>query len=357
MNNIITAHCTGYNDTALPELIDSYFRNEAERLKGAKLILIKPNLLSATPPNMAVTTHPDFVKTVINKLKEYTEAELWLGDSPGANFIRYDKVLEITEIGRVAQECGVKVVRVESFEPVSKDGFIYSSLADEVDIILNLAKLKTHSLTGLTLAVKNLFGLVPGTAKVGYHRDYPVDTLLGEQIYKYFSVLGDKTMNIIDGILAHEGDGPSKGTPIELGIVAASSDAVGLDIAVTRMVGFKDDFFCLTSKAAIDSGYDKSHIEIPETNVPLLKLPMSKKLLLPAFIKRLVAEQVYVKPRILNEKCIKCMLCVKSCPVDAISMVNDYPFVNKKKCIECFFAVTRYASLTLSSWTGRGCIR
>ncbi|PLX69689.1 MAG: hypothetical protein C0603_01795 [Denitrovibrio sp.] len=224
---------------------------------------------------------------------------------------------------------------MESFEPVQKDGFLYSSLADEVDIILNLAKLKTHSLTGLTLAVKNLFGLVPGTSKVSYHRDYPVDTQLGEQIYKYFSVLGHKTMNIIDGILALEGDGPSKGTPIELGIVAASSDAVGLDIAVTRMVGLKDTF-CLTSKAALDSGYDASHLEVPEANISLLKLPMSKKMHLPAFIKKIAAQQIYVKPRILNETCIKCMLCMKSCPVDAISIVNDYPFVDKKKCIECF---------------------
>ncbi|PLX69688.1 MAG: hypothetical protein C0603_01790 [Denitrovibrio sp.] len=103
MNNIITAHCTGYDDKALPELIDSYFRSEADRLKSAKLILIKPNLLSASTPNMAVTTHPEFVKIVINKLKTYTDAELWLGDSPGANFGKYDNVLKVTGIGEVAK--------------------------------------------------------------------------------------------------------------------------------------------------------------------------------------------------------------------------------------------------------------
>ncbi|ADD68093.1 protein of unknown function DUF362 [Denitrovibrio acetiphilus DSM 12809] len=335
MNNIYKAHCKGYHDTSLQKMIENYFYSERDRLAGARRILIKPNLLSASIPEKAVTTHPDFVRTVIRILREYTEAELWLGDSPGANFGKYDKVLEVTGMTKVAEETGVHVVRVESFEPVSRGGIVYSSLAEEVDIILNLPKLKTHGLTGMTLAVKNLFGLIPGTAKVGYHRDFPVDTELAAQLYKYFGILGHKTMNIIDGIIGMEGDGPSKGTPVELGIAAASSDAVGLDIAVTRMVGLKDEF-CLTTKAAIAAGYDKSHIDVPETNIPLIKKSLSKKVYLPPFLKQLVAKQVYVKPVVLNEKCILCMLCMKSCPVDAIAVINDFPFVDKKKCIECF---------------------
>lgn len=333
--NIYTAHCDGYDDSALPELIENYFESERDRLKCAKLILIKPNLLSASEPERAVTTNPELVKITINILKKYTEAELWMGDSPGANFGKYEKVLDVTGIQQVADETGVKIVRIESFPPVTKDGFTYSSLAEEPDIILNLAKLKTHSLTGLTLAVKNLFGLIPGTAKVGYHRDYPVDEELAERLYKFFALLNDKTMNIIDGIVGMEGDGPSKGAPVNLGIAAASSDAVGLDIAVSRMIGIKDDF-CLTTKAALAGGYDPSHIDIPKASIPVIKLPMSKKMYLPPFLKALVAKQVYVKPVVMNEPCIKCMLCMKSCPVEAISLIDGYPFVNNKKCIECF---------------------
>lgn len=335
MNNIYTAHCEGYEDEALRKMIENYFESEAERLKRAETILIKPNLLSAAKPEKAVTTHPKFVDTVIKILKEYTDAKLLLGDSPGANFSNYDKVLNVTGMTKVVSDNNIEIACVESYKPVNLNGIVYSSLADEVDIIINLAKLKTHSLTGLTLAVKNLFGLIPGTSKVGYHRDFPKDEILADQIFKFFSILNDKTMNIIDGIIGMEGDGPSKGTPVELNIAAASSDAVGLDIAVTRMVGFKDDF-CLTSKAAIAGGYDKSHIDVPEADIPLIKKPTSKKMVLPAFIKGLVAKQVYVKPVVLIEPCIKCMLCRKSCPVDAISIVDGYPFVDKKKCIECF---------------------
>jgi uncharacterized protein (DUF362 family)/ferredoxin-like protein FixX len=335
MNKTFTARCESYTDTALAQMIESYFDSEADRLKSANRILIKPNILSASEPERAVTTHPLFIETVINILKKYTNAELWLGDSPGANFGAYERVLDVTGIAKAAEKCGVKVVRVESFPPVEQGGVIYSSLADEVDIILNLPKLKTHSLTGLTLAVKNLFGLIPGTKKVGYHRDYPQDTVLAEQIYKFFDILAPKTMSIMDGLLAMEGDGPSKGSPIYMGIAAASSDAIGLDIAVTRMVGYPDEF-CLTTRAALIAGYDKSSIDEPETNVPLLKKPMSKKMYLPPAIKKLVANMVYVKPVVLNEKCINCMLCMKSCPVDAITVSGDFPFVDKKKCIECF---------------------
>jgi len=335
MPELFAARCENYHDGSLKELIDNYFHSEKDRLASASKILLKPNLLSATPPERAVTTHPDFVRAVISSIREFTSAEIMLGDSPGANFGKYEKVLEVTGVGIAAEENGVKIVRVEGFEPVQKDGFLYSSLADEVDLIINLPKIKTHSLTGLTLAVKNMFGLVPGNTKVGFHRSYPSDKVLGAKIFQYFSILGHKTMNIMDGILAHEGDGPSRGTPVELGIVAACSDAVGLDIAVTRMLGFRDGF-CLTSLEALNQGYDPSWLDVPKANVPVLKVPMSKRLFVPDFLKKFVAEQVYVKPVILNEPCIKCMLCKKSCPVDAITIVDSYPFINKNKCIECY---------------------
>lgn len=335
MPKVFTAQCASYQDESLRQLIDSYFRRSASRLKKASRILIKPNLLSATPCDRAVTTHPDFVRTVIETLKLFTNAELWLGDSPGANFGQYATVLEKTGMARVAEETGVKIVSVESFEPVTREGFLYSSIADEVDIILNLPKLKTHSLTGMTLAVKNLFGLIPGFVKVGFHRSYPSDTELAEKMFAYFSLLGDKTMNILDGILAHEGDGPSRGTPVHLGIVAAADDAVALDITVTRMIGLKDTF-CLTTLAAINAGYDAESVKAPVTNVPLIKIPMSKKLYVPKFMKRFVANQLYIKPLILKKSCVKCMLCKKSCPVGAISVVDGFPFIDTKKCIECY---------------------
>jgi uncharacterized protein (DUF362 family) len=335
MSKIFTARCEGYSDPCLAEMIESYFLENKDRLKSAKRILIKPNLLSATVPERGVTTHPDFVRVVIQSIKKFTDAELWLGDSPGANFAKYDSVLEKTGIGAVAQETEVKVVRVESFEPSEKEGFVYSSLADEVDLIINLPKLKTHSLTGLTLAVKNLFGLIPGNVKVGFHRKNPVDKDLGSEIYRYSKLFHHKTLNILDGILAHEGDGPSRGEAIELGIAAASDDAVALDIAATRMVGLKDRF-CYTTDAALNNGYDASDIDIPESNISLLKLPLSKRLYVPSFMKKFVANQVYVKPVVLNDPCIKCMLCKKSCPVDAISLKEGYPFVDKNKCIECY---------------------
>lgn len=335
MNNIFTAQCRGYADAAVARLIENYFKSERDRLKKARRILLKPNLLSASPPERAVTTNPIIIRLAAELLRKYTDAELWLGDSPGANFGRYNDVLHVTGIGPAAVDSGVRVVRVESFEPVTRDGFVYSSLADEVDIILNLPKLKTHALTGMTLAVKNLFGLIPGTAKVGFHRDFPVDTVLGEQIYKYFTLLGHKTMNILDGITGMEGEGPSKGKPVDLGILAASSDAVALDIAATRMVGLRDNF-CLTTRAALESGYDSSGINVPETNVRLIKLPSTKRLYLSPALKKLVAKQVYVKPRVLNDKCIKCMLCMQSCPVDAITITEQFPLVDKKQCIECF---------------------
>jgi uncharacterized protein (DUF362 family) len=338
MSKVWVNSAESYGSPETDSFLDSYFSSNSGRLKHAARILLKPNLLSATPPDRAVTTHPDFVRAVVKSVRKYTDAELLIGDSPGANFGRYDHVLEVTGMAGVIAECGLAKVRMEACVPASKNGRVYASVADEVDLIVNMAKLKTHSLTGLTLAVKNMFGLVPGTGKVGYHRNYPVDTELAFNIYEFFTIFQDKMLNVLDGILAHEGDGPSRGKPVLLGIVAASDDAVALDAAVTRLLGLPEDF-CLTTLGAKEKGCDTSLIEVENAcsrKKYSIKTPVTKRIpALPPVIKKWVSEKVFVKPFILEEKCIKCNLCVKSCPVDAIRTGGVYR-VEPNKCVECF---------------------
>lgn len=91
------------------------------------------------------------------------------------------------ELLSAVREHGIEAVRFESSAPSSREGRVYASIGDRADLIVNVCKLKTHSLTGLTLAVKNMFGLVPGTAKVGYHREHPVDSDLAANIYDLFT--------------------------------------------------------------------------------------------------------------------------------------------------------------------------
>ncbi|BAI80563.1 conserved hypothetical protein [Deferribacter desulfuricans SSM1] len=323
------------------EKLKDFFLNsltKSRKFKNQKKVLLKPNLLQASPPDKAITTHPLFIKGVVLALLELDSSiEILIGDSPGANFINYNRVLERTGMLDIINEFNISPVKIEEYPPKIYNGLLLSSIVEHVDCIINLAKLKTHSLTGLTLCVKNLFGLIPGNYKVKYHKDYPVNKELGVNIAKIYEFLKNKTISFIDGILAHEGEGPSRGRANKLGIVGFSDDAEVLDMAITKLLGLPPEF-CKTNIYFIDK-VDNIEDCLPQNlKINGIKLPISTKIdFLPNWLKKFVADSIKVKPEIMKSDCIKCYLCYKSCPVEAISLDNDkFPVVNKNDCIECY---------------------
>lgn len=336
MTKVYLKDINSYTTNSLKNFIGNFFFSEKAYFNNKKRVLLKPNLLQASRPEKGVTTHPEFLRQIIKALRDFGEFDILLGDSPGANFISYDKVLEKTGITEICKEENVKVIKIENFKPITVDDILISSIVNEVDLIINIPKLKTHSLTGLTLAVKNLFGLVPGTNKVSYHRRYTKDTELAESIFKIYDLLKDKTIHILDGILAHEGDGPSNGKGVYLNVVGASTCGVGLDMSICDILGL-DRSFCLTNLAAMKSGRTEKFEVIGDISRRSIKLPLTKKTFNPpAFLKKFVADKIYVKPEI-NKRCVKCLLCLKSCPVCAIKKGKDGNIViDKSICIECF---------------------
>ncbi|TYB33499.1 MAG: DUF362 domain-containing protein [Flexistipes sinusarabici] len=316
---------------------DNFFSRNSEKFNGCEKILLKPNLLQSAPPEKAVTTHPEFLRFVIKSLRKCTDAKLLLADSPGANFENFGKILETSGIGQVCEEENICIYRVESFPPVKKNDFVYSGIVDEMDLIINLAKLKTHSLTGLTMCVKNFFGLIPGTSKVGYHRQYPNGIDLGSAVFGLYKLFAGKSLNLLDGIIAQEGEGPSRGQPVAAGILAAGIDAAAVDIAVTKILGFAPEF-CTTNIQALEELSENNIKLIPELkfNITMEKPVAARRVYLPDFIKKYIAEKIYVKPEIIQKKCIKCLLCLKSCYADAITYDSGVVEINKDACKECF---------------------
>lgn len=337
MHKVFLKEVENYSSSDLTLFIDDFFYENRNIFQNIRKILIKPNILQACSPDRGVTTHPEFIEKVVIGVQKIGDFELFLGDSPGANFSNYEDVLRKTGILEICNRHGVKTVKFENYQPVKHGDIIVSSVIDEMDLIINLPKLKTHSLTGLTLGVKNLFGLVPGTNKVNYHRNFPKDTRLAEAIYKIYKIVQAKTLCLLDGIVAHEGDGPSKGTPVKLGIVMGSLSEVALDISVCRVLELKDDF-CLTNEAAMSDGFDTADIALENKQIrKKIKVPVTKRFIkIPEKLKQVVAGKIYVKPQI-NNNCIKCLLCLKSCPVCAIGFnKNKELHIDTKKCVECF---------------------
>jgi uncharacterized protein (DUF362 family) len=132
-------------------------------------VLLKPNLLAAVKPEEAVTTHPLIIK-VLTELIQEAGGEVFIGDSPGGD--DEDHTHSETGMLAVAQETGARLIKFDRVKQKDYDGIRKRSLEltaaiDEVDLIINVAKLKTHPLTGLTGAVKIFMAVLPVKQKGG----------------------------------------------------------------------------------------------------------------------------------------------------------------------------------------------
>ncbi|MGD0566465.1 MAG: DUF362 domain-containing protein, partial [Candidatus Goldiibacteriota bacterium] len=153
-------------------------------IKNDEKVLVKVNCLFPSEPEKAVITHPLFLQAVIRIIKRKTK-NIIIGDSPGfGNIMTSPK----TGYKKVAAEEGATLVEfkddAEITNPpgVSYKNFRVTGHVNSVDKIINLPKLKTHGLMYMTLAVKNMFGIVAGTGKPGYHLRAGRDKMLFAQM-------------------------------------------------------------------------------------------------------------------------------------------------------------------------------
>src|SRR3990172_2744264 len=266
MSKVVLKRCPDYDIErvyqSIAESIEllggiSSFINKGER------VLLKPNLLSAKPIEKAVTTHPAVIEAVIRIVKD-AGANPFIGDSPGIGSA--GQVAAKSGIKEVAERCGVDIVNLSDGVLIENDKgkvfkrFDVSRMAFEADAIINIPKLKTHAMMTMTLGVKNLFGCVPGKRKVSWHFEAGHDKMAFAKMLVELYTLLSPSLTILDGIVGMEGDGPGSGSPREMGIVAASGDAVALDLVVSRMVGLKREELP-TTMAALELGAGETDIE------------------------------------------------------------------------------------------------
>jgi uncharacterized protein (DUF362 family) len=104
-------------------------------------------------------------------------------------------------------------------------------------VVLDVPRLKTHNLMRYTGAIKNCFGLVPGNRRPRYHELSRLAGSMGEMFVDIFSVV-KPALSVMDGVIGMEGDGPIDGQTREIGLIAASADAVALDAVCGSVIGF-----------------------------------------------------------------------------------------------------------------------
>ncbi len=203
-------------------------------VKPGQRVLLKPNLLTGARPTKECTTRPEVVYCVA-KLVQAAGGQPFLGDSPA--FGSAHGVAKANGLLEWAQKLDLPIVelhgkRYQLEQDSNLDNLLLSKEAMEADVVINLPKVKSHVQLTLTLGVKNLFGCVPGKMKAWWHMEAGKDCQRFAQMLVETAQAIDPDLTILDGIIGHEGNGPSKGEPKQLGVLGASPNVYALDRAM-----------------------------------------------------------------------------------------------------------------------------
>jgi uncharacterized protein (DUF362 family)/NAD-dependent dihydropyrimidine dehydrogenase PreA subunit len=336
-------------------------------------ILLKPNLLIASEAEKAVITHPAVFEALCRILRD-EGVNIRYGDSPGLGTPR--GVMKYTGYTGVAERFAARAADFSRQLPVEyPEGLLLKRMTlcpgpIECDGIVSLSKLKTHGLTRMTGAVKNLFGCVPGLLKSEYHVRMPDVSHFSQALLDITGRLKPR-LHIMDAIVAMSGNGPRNGRPTRIGALLLSSDPVALDQAACRLIHLPPELVPTLSEASrwgigpspsTDTdleitGDSLSAFSRPDFDIPRHAVDqLASKRHFPPFLKRFVTPKPIVNP----QTCTRCGVCITVCPVKPKAMTvhrdGAPPFADMDRCIRCYCCqeLCPHGAITLDTpWLGK----
>ncbi|MEW6203628.1 MAG: DUF362 domain-containing protein [bacterium] len=337
------------------ELLDG----AAKVIKPGMKVLLKPNLLVGSPPERAINTHPEIVRAVIRWLKD-KGAKAVVGDNPA--FTRLQPTMKKAGILDVINEEETDIANFsETFYLYNKNGkhfqrFEISKAFDEADAIINLPKFKTHGITYITGALKNLFGAIPGLEKSKWHlRAQSKDEFASLLVDLYGAFVVGFTppkpiLHLMDAVLCQEGEGPGTGgTPRKIGALMIGTDAAAMDVVAARLAGLdtaKVKTSIFAQQCALGTAdFSRIHIvgdRLEEFQVKKFKPSRSSftsNMMKWPLTTPFVRNQIVERPYITKEKCSKCLSCVKICQSGAVFQRDKddrVPVFDYDRCIRCY---------------------
>jgi|Deesub1362B_J571_1020462.scaffolds.fasta_scaffold00006_275 uncharacterized protein (DUF362 family)/NAD-dependent dihydropyrimidine dehydrogenase PreA subunit len=356
-----------YQPENLSQALDkvfTYLGDLASLIKPGSRVFIKINHLSPpSSPERAIITHPEFTRAVITCLKDL-DCQITVGDDIQSG----DKDgFKPSGYRQMCQEMGVELINLKErgFRKISIAGkrlseTLISPVVLDSEYIINLAKLKTHSLTSFTGAIKNFYGIIPYGFRLDYHRQFRWVNEFCEMLVDIFSVIQDKVcLTLMDAIVGMEGEGPSSGAPRSVGYIIASPDAVAVDAVAATLIGLPP-LSVLTTAEAQARGLGVGELEkitvygenLPEAIIPDFKLSSAAHLArkrIPNAIYIFIQSQFHLTPRVIPQKCTACQECIRICPQQTIQLVKEVAWVKTSNCIHCLCCheVCRYQAIKL----------
>ncbi len=358
MPDVSVVSCHDYSEPevkrAMSELLEQI--DGLKSVKSGMRVVIKANLVTFLKPEKAATTHPALLCELVRLLRE-RGADVVIGDSPGGLYTKafVERVYSVTDM-KCAELSGASLNRnfeissADFPEAVAAKSFEYTAYLDNADMIINFSKLKTHGMMGLSAAVKNLFGAIPGTQKPEYHYRFPNSRDFANMLIdlnEYFK----PCLCIADGVTGMEGNGPTMGKPRHIGALLASSNPYKLDLVCAHLIGLsKEDVPTLQESfkrgfipadvheldlACDIDGFQVSDFEALPAQKGIAFSRGSNSLAGKAF--ETVMNKIFCPyPSLGKMKCTACGKCVEICPAKAADVKNGKAKINRKKCIRCF---------------------
>ena len=350
--DVAVVRCKTYDvETVKPALEEALNAvNGLDFVMPGMKIIIKPNLVSFKKPDAAATTHPALLEALVEMLLA-RGADVTIGDSPGGphSLPLLNRVYAATGMDRL-EKLGAKLNRnmnektVDFSEGKVLKNFTYTEYLDEADAIIDFCKLKSHGMLGMSAAVKNLFGTIPGLKKPEVHYKFQNDAEFADMLVdlnEYFK----PRLAICDAVVGMEGNGPTAGTPRQIGAIIASKSTYYADVVGAELIGMNIDGLP-TLQAAYERGFapassknlrvygDIRALTVDDFKAPPVRgLSFMRKGNVLHFISKAALEH---KPTLKKRLCAGCGECARMCPAKAIEMKNKKPPITREKCIRCF---------------------
>ncbi len=324
---------------------------------AGKKVAIKPNLVMKKAPEAAATTNPVTLDALLSLLSDMGVTPI-IAESPGGIYsrARLESIYRVCGIEAVAKKYGdilnfdVSSKRVSFADGKVCHEFEMITPLYEADIIIDLCKLKSHSLTKMSAAVKNFFGSVPGIVKFEMHSAYPENERFCGMICDLCKMICEQksVIAVTDAIIGMEGNGPTGGEPRKIGALLTSLSPFASDIVSEKLLGFEGTVPMVNE--FVSRGYiAREDIDIIGDDIDSLvmsdfKEPDSTQSAgvnaLGFFSQGWIGNMLAPRPLVNRDKCRGCAECFNSCPQKTIVMKEKkgkrIAFIEREKCIRCF---------------------
>ena len=353
-NRVWLAQCPDYGQS-LEEKIEKAFDalQVWDKIRPGMRVVLKPNLVMSSKPEQAIITHPAFTAAV-GKCVQKAGGRVVIAESPGGPYTpaAMKAMFRATGYRDMAEACGFTLYTDCKSREVTlpqakrcRELSVVEPFLDR-DYLIDLPKLKTHSIVGFSGAVKNLFGTVPGLQKPELHCRFPEREPFSEMLCDLCHFLGPD-LSLMDGIWAMEGNGPTGGQRRDLHVIAGSESPWALDVAAASLVGLEPEKITM-----LREGHERGYGPLDLSELELVGDPM-ETLLAPDFLKAEASSTDFIDrlpkflrpaakklatpyPRIDKKRCVGCGKCAESCPQHTISLRDGKAVIRYQNCIRCF---------------------